>query len=108
MAPMATTEHYTKDDRGRWVVQFGRHRGKRLDQIPSPYLRWMLREVQFVVGNFRRAVGRGPRGQVAVASSRADESARAGGRTGPSGLVAWVESASGAPSGPPRLGRQEL
>ena len=56
MAPMATTEHYTKDDRGRWVVQFGRHRGKRLGQIPSSYLRWLLRNVEFAVGHFRRAV----------------------------------------------------
>lgn len=56
--PPISSKHFDKDDRGRWVVLFGRHDGKRLAQIPSSYLRWMLDNCRFVRGSFRTAVGR--------------------------------------------------
>lgn len=39
-----------------WEMPFGKHRGKRLAEVPTSYLSWMLDNVDFHNDDFREAV----------------------------------------------------
>lgn len=52
----AEKQHYEKTAAGHWMLQFGKHRGTLLSEVPCAYLHWMLSKVRFVQGDFRKAV----------------------------------------------------
>ena len=55
---LISSRHFDKDEKGRWVILFGHYDGKRLKEVPTRYLQWMLDNVEFVRGPFRTSVGR--------------------------------------------------
>jgi len=42
--------------KGKWVLNFGKYRGKTIQEVPTSYLEWMLENVEGIVGSFRKAV----------------------------------------------------
>jgi hypothetical protein len=65
--------HFEKDDRGRWVLLFGRFDGSPIGQVPSWYLRWSLQNVKFLKGPIRTAINRTLRSRYDGSASEPDD-----------------------------------
>lgn len=40
------------------VLQFGKHKGKRLDQVPEDYLRWLVGEQEKTLAEYKAEISR--------------------------------------------------